>query len=232
MKNCQLTVIIPVYNEEKTLPLVVEQILKAVPELKKEIIIVDDCSTDGTRDWLESKKDDKLFKIFFHEKNQGKTAAIRTAIDHVEGDIIIIQDADLEYPPLENYSVLLEPIIKGWADVVYGSRFLGTHRVFFFWHYFVNKFLTFLANVLFDTMLSDMETGAKAFHKNVLDRIKIKSQGFNFEPEFTAKVFKQGWRVFEVPITYCGRGYKEGKKIKPIDGLLAIVSLLKYRIVD
>lgn len=227
----KISVIIPVYNEINTLKTILEEAKGVDVGLEKEIIIVDDASTDGGREFL-SRINDSQIKILFNKKNKGKTEAIKTALREVRGDIIIIQDADLEYPPSKNYKSLIEPIVKGWADVVYGSRFLGTHRVFYFWHYFANIFLTILANILFDTMLSDMETGAKVFKREVLESIKLTSKGFGFEPEVTAKVFKKRYRVYEVPIYYCGRDYKEGKKIKPIDGVKAIIALVKYRFID
>jgi len=231
MGKARLSIIIPVYNEINTIGKILDDIKKVDIEVDKEIIIVDDFSTDGTREFL-AKIEDKHIKVLFHEKNKGKTAGINTALKEASGDIIIIQDADLEYLPSKNYKVLLEPILDGFADVVYGSRFLGVHRVFFFWHYFANKFLSFLTNILYDTMLTDMETGAKAFRREVFDNITLSSQGFCFEPEITAKIFKRGYRVYEVPITYYGRGYKEGKKIRPIDGFRAVWSIFKYRFTD
>jgi len=223
-----LSIIVPVYNEVNTIKKILEGIINVDIDLTKEIIVVDDGSTDGTKEFLSRIKDSQI-KVLFHNKNRGKTDAIKTALTEVRGDIVIIQDADLEYPPSKNYKILLEPILEGYADVVYGSRFLGTHRVFYFWHYFANKFLTTLANILYDTMLSDMETGAKVFKREVLETVTLTSQGFGFEPEITAKVFKGKFRVYEIPITYYGRAYKEGKKIKPIDGIKAIIYLLKYR---
>lgn len=227
----RLSVIIPVYNEIKTVGKVIEEIISLDLGIEKEIIVVDDGSDDGTKDYLNNLKYKEL-KVLFHQRNLGKTQAIRTALPEVQGEVIVIQDADLEYPPRENYKLMLEPIIKGYADVVYGSRFLGIHRVFMFWHYFANKFLAFITNILYNTMLSDMETGAKMFKTEVLKDMNLTSQGFGFEPEFTAKVFKRGYRVQEVPIVYCGRNYKEGKKIKAFDGLKAVYYLLKYRFRD
>lgn len=227
----KLSVVVPVYNEIDTVERIIEEIKNAEPDLKKEIIVVDDGSTDGTREFLKNINDPQV-KTFFHKKNKGKTAGIKTGLKEVTGDVVIIQDADLEYLPSKNYRVLLEPIVEGHADVVYGSRFLGVHRVFFFWHYFANKFLTTLTNILYDTMLTDMETGAKAFRAEVFKKLDLTSAGFCFEPEITAKVFKLKFRVYEVPITYYGRGYKEGKKIKPIDGLKAIIGILRYRFMD
>lgn len=218
----------PVYNENETIQNIVQKVLDSPVE--KEIIIVDDFSTDGTRDIL-SKFNHESLKILYHNKNLGKGAAIRTALPHTTGEIIIIQDADLEYSP-EEYPALLKPILDGKADVVYGSRFLGTHRVFMFWHYLGNKFLTFLTNILFNTMLSDMETCYKVFKAEVLHGIKIRSNRFNFEPEITAKIFKKNYRIYETPISYGGRDYKEGKKIGWKDVFPAIWALIKYRFVD
>ena len=227
----KISIVIPVYNEIATIGEIVEEVKKVDVGLEKEIIIVDDASTDGTREYLLNLND-KNIKVLFHGKNKGKTECIKTALKKITGDIVIIQDADLEYLPTKNYKILLEPILEGWADVVYGSRFLGVHRVFYFWHYFANKFLTTLVNIFYDTMLSDMETGAKAFKSEVLKNMNFTSKRFGFEVEVTAKVFKKGYRVYEVPIYYCGRDYGQGKKIKPIDGIKAIFYILKYRFFD
>jgi len=224
----KLSVVIPVYNECATIQTVIAKV-QAV-NLPKEIIIVDDCSTDGTRELLEQLKlqgADNLI-LHYHTKNQGKGAALRTGLQFVTGDIVIIQDADLEYDP-QDYPVLLKPILEKNADVVYGSRFLGSHRVFMFWHYMGNKLLTLITNLLFDTMLSDMETGYKAFKAEVIKGLKLESRSFSIEPEITAKIFKKKYKVFEVPISYDGRGYEEGKKITWKDGFGAIYTLLKYR---
>ena len=225
----KLSVIIPVYNEAGTIEEIIRQVESVDIGLEKEIIVVDDKSTDGTKEIVEKRAG---IKKVFHKENRGKTEAINSGLQQASGDIIIIQDADLEYPPQENYSVLIAPIVKGWADAVYGSRFLGVHRVFYFWHYAVNKFLTLLANILFNTMLSDMETGAKAFSRKAIINEHFSSCGFGFEVEVTAKIFKKKMRVYEVPITYCGRSYKEGKKIKPQDGIKALFYLFKYRFID
>ena len=225
----KISVIMPVFNEKETL----QQILQKVKNvnIKKEIIIVDDYSTDGTREILEKVNDDNV-KVIYHSENRGKGAAIRTAQEHyVSGDVVIIQDADLEYQP-EDYPQLIKPIEDGFADVVYGSRFLGTHRVFMFWHYFGNKLLTWLTNILYNTMLTDMETCYKLFRVEVFKRLNIRSNRFGFEAEITAKVFKQKLRVVEVPVTHYGRGYEEGKKITWKDGFVAIWTLIKYRFVD
>jgi len=186
----KISIVIPVYNEIATIRRIVEEVKKVDVGLEKEIIIVDDASTDGTREYLLNLND-KNIKVLFHGKNKGKTECIKTALKKITGDIAIIQDADLEYLPTKNYKILLEPILEGWADVVYGSRFLGVHRVFYFWHYFANKFLTTLVNIFYDTMLSDMETGAKAFKSEVLKNMNFTSKRFGFEVEVTAKIFKK-----------------------------------------
>ncbi len=220
----KLSVIIAVYNEVGT----ILQILKKVREASfdKEIIVVDDASTDGTRQLLE--RFGEGIKAIFHETNQGKGAAIQTAIPYVTGDMVIIQDADLEYDPSE-YPRLIAPILEGKADVVYGSRFLGEeHRVLLFWHSVGNRIVTTLSNMLTNLNLTDMETGYKIFRVEVLRRIKIESKRFGFEPEITAKVAKLGCRVYEVPISYRGRDYSEGKKINWRDGIAAIFWIIRY----
>lgn len=222
----KLSVIIPVYNEAKTILEIVKRV-KKVP-FEKEIIVVDDCSNDGTAHLLKENSDG--IKPLFHEKNQGKGAAIRTALPHITGEIVIIQDADLEYHPSE-YPHLIAPILNGVADVVYGSRFQGgTHRVLYFWHYVGNKVLTTLSNMLTDLNLSDMETGYKVFRSEVLKKIEIESNRFGFEPEITAKIAKMGCRIYEVPISYWGRDYSEGKKINWRDGLAAIYWIIKFNL--
>lgn len=219
----------PVFNEIKTLQEIIGRVQKI--NIKKEIIIVDDGSTDGSTDILRNINADNI-KVFFHEKNKGKGAAIRTALDHINGDMIIIQDADLEYPP-EQYTDLMKPILEGNADVVYGTRFIGVHRVFLFWHYMGNKFITFMTNILFNTMLTDMETCYKVLTKTALEGIQIKSNGFDVEPELTAKIFKKKHlRIVEVPCVYYGRDYSEGKKVTWKDAIPALWALLKYRFVD
>lgn len=217
----------PVYNERATIREIVSRTLAA--DVEKELLIVDDCSTDGTREIIaELAAADSRIRVFLHDKNSGKGAAVKTALANVSGDIIIIQDADLEYCP-EDFPALIGPIANDFADVVYGTRFIGPHRVFMVWHFFANKLLTLLTNILYNTMLTDMEVGYKAFRASIFREITIRSNGFDFEPEVTAKIFKRNYRVFEVPITYCGRTYAEGKKITWRDGFRALAAIIKYR---
>lgn len=198
-------------------------------KLEKEIIIVDDASTDGTRDLLKKYEGQERFKVIYQSKNAGKGSALRAGFDKAEGEIIIVQDGDLEYDPKE-YPLLIEPILDGRADVVYGSRFLGgTHRVFFFWHYVGNKVLTTLSNMCTNLCLTDMETGYKVFRRTVLDSFILKCNRFGFEPEFTSKVARHAFRVYEVPISYSGRGYEEGKKIDWKDGVAALWFIFRFR---
>jgi glycosyltransferase involved in cell wall biosynthesis len=222
-----LSVIIPVYNEARTILQIVEKVQSTPHE--KEIIIVDDGSMDGTRDELK-KIEAPNVKIFLHDTNKGKGAALQTALQHATGDVLLIQDADMEYDP-SDYPKLLEPIESGKADVVFGSRFLGagSHRVLFFWHSLGNRFLTLMANMLNDLNMTDMETGYKVFTREVQKAIRIRSNRFGFEPEFTAKVARKHFRIYEVPISYYGRGYKEGKKITWRDGFAAIYWIFRYR---
>lgn len=226
----KVSVVVPVYNEVHTIRALLARI-QAVP-LEKETIIVDDGSTDGTRLQLQELSGEKDVRVLYHERNQGKGAALRTGFGATTGDVVLIQDADLEYNPLD-YPRLLAPIFEGNADVVYGSRFLsGPHRVLFFWHYVGNKLLTLLSNALSNLNLSDMETGYKAFRREILNDITLKSNRFGFEPEFTMKVAKKGVRIYEVPISYHGRTYAEGKKIDWRDGVKAIFALFWFRLFD
>lgn len=219
----------PVYNERATIEEIIGRVL-AVP-LRIELIVVDDGSQDGTRELLPELQRRYAFNLFLQPKNAGKGSALRRGFKEVTGDLVVVQDADLEYSP-EEYPELIELICQGRADVVYGSRFIGRHRVFLFTHYLGNRLLTFLTNVLYNTMLTDMETCYKAMRVEVLRSMTLRSNGFGIEPEITAKVFKRGYRVYEVPITYDGRGYEEGKKITWRDGLVALWVLLKYRFTE
>ena len=225
-----LSVIIPVYNEVGN----IEEILKRVKATKKadEIIVVDDGSQDGTRELLKEHDGRENVRVILHEKNQGKGAAVRTGMDAALGEIMLIQDADLEYDP-RDYATLLQPLEEGIADVVYGSRFLGgPRRVAMYWHMVANKLLTFMTNILYNTILSDMETGYKVFRRKVVVGMKLRSKRFDFEPEFTAKVLKRHYRIYEVPISFNPRDYSQGKKIKLKDAFEAVWTLLKYRFVD
>jgi glycosyltransferase involved in cell wall biosynthesis len=222
-----LSIIIPAFNEAAFLPEVIRRVEETPYD--KEIIIVDDGSTDGTREYLKGLASEGI-KVIVHEKNMGKGAAMRTGIAVATGDVVIVQDADLEYDP-KDYPVLLEPIMQGKADVVYGSRFLGgPHRVLFFWHSIGNSLITLISNMFTDLNLTDMETGYKAFRKKVFETITIESNRFGFEPEITAKVAKKGFRIYEVPISYSGRSYQEGKKITWKDGIKAVFTVFKYNL--
>jgi glycosyltransferase involved in cell wall biosynthesis len=226
-----VSVVIPVYNEVDTIAEVLARV-RAVPFVT-EVIVVDDGSTDGTRDRLAGLPQDDHIRVILHERNQGKGAALRTGFAAVTGTVVIIQDADLEYDPRE-YSKLLEPIEDGRADVVFGSRFLGggPHRVLLFWHSVGNRFLTLVANALNDLNLTDMETCYKVFRADILEWLTIKSNRFAFEPEFTAKVAKRRLRIYEVPISYSGRTYREGKKIGWKDGFAALWAIVRFRFSD
>jgi glycosyltransferase involved in cell wall biosynthesis len=226
----KLSVVIPVYNEADN----VQEILKRVKATKLawEILVVDDGSHDGTRDILKNLDGKGGLHVILHEKNQGKGAAVRTGLQAARGEIILIQDADLEYSP-HDYPTLLQPIKDGIADVVYGSRFLGGPRgVVMFWHMIANQLLTFMTNILYDTILSDMETGYKVFRREVIEGITLHASRFDFEPEFTAKILKRHYRIYEVPISFNPRDYSQGKKIKLRDAFEAVWTLLKYRFMD
>lgn len=226
----KVSVVIPCYNERGTIASVVHAV-RASPVELLEVIIVDDCSTDGTAELIEEQLANDVDRVIRHTRNQGKGASLRTGLKAVTGDIVVIQDADLEYDPQE-YPLLLEPILSGKADVVYGSRFMGgrAHRVVYFWHMIGNRFLTLLSNMFTNLNLTDMETGYKAFRREALTDVMIEEDRFGFEPEITAKIARSGWRVFEVGVSYNGRTYEEGKKIGWRDGVRAIYSIVKYNI--
>ncbi len=228
----KLSIVIPVYNEKNY----IHEIIRRVREVKlsgveKEIIIVDDYSTDGTREILENEIKPQVERIVFHEKNIGKGGALRSGFQYATGDVVIVQDADLEYDPSE-YENLMKPITEGKADVVYGSRFVGSepHRVLYFWHYIGNKMLTLLSNMFTNLNLTDMETCYKMFRREVLDSVRIEQNRFGFEPEITAKVSRGNWRIYEIGISYSGRNYAEGKKINWKDGVQAVWCILKYNL--
>ena len=224
----KLSIVIPAYNERSTLLEIISRIRRTPYD--KEIIIVDDCSVDGTRELLKDLENDPDIRIFYHLKNMGKGAALRTGFKEAAGDIVIIQDADLEYDPAD-YGTLIEPIVKDNADVVYGSRFLGgPHRVLFFWHYVGNKMLTFLSNITTNLNITDMETCYKVFRREVIQSITLTSNRFGIEPEITQKIARLNIRIYEVPISYHGRTYSEGKKIGWKDAVSAVYHILKFKL--
>jgi glycosyltransferase involved in cell wall biosynthesis len=230
----KLSIVIPIYNEAATVLDLIKLVETAPLNLEKELVLVDDCSRDGTREVLQrAAADHPDWRLLFHDVNQGKGAALRTGFAAATGDFVIIQDADLEYDPRE-YSILLRPLLEGHADVVFGSRFQGggPHRVCFFWHYLGNKFLTTLSNMMTNLNLTDMEVCYKVFRREVLQSLKLRENRFGFEVEITAKVARGKWRLYEVPISYYGRSYAEGKKITWKDGLQALWCIIKYRFID
>jgi glycosyltransferase involved in cell wall biosynthesis len=226
LRDPLLSVVMPVFNEAATVEEIIRRVLGVA--LRIQLIVVDDGSTDGTREVLERLSAALGFTLLLQPRNLGKGAALRRGFQEVRGDLVAIQDADLEYSP-EEFPMLIDLICQGRADVVYGSRFLGRHRVFLFSHYLGNRFLTLVTNILYNTMLTDMETCYKVMRAGVLQSMTLRSNGFGIEPELTAKIFKRGYRVYEVPITYDGRGYEEGKKIGWRDGVVALWVLLRYR---
>ena len=226
----KLSVIVPVYNERNTVAEIVRQMRAVELPLEREVVIVDDGSTDGTRDILKQLADSTV-RVVVHRANQGKGAAVRTGLAQVTGDLVLIQDADLEYDP-EDWPKLLAPVLKGRAQVVYGSRFTGERRNMLFLHWVGNRLLSLCTNILYNTTLSDMETCYKLFDRELIGTINLRANGFDFEPEVTAKVLRRGVRIYEVPISYSGREFDEGKKITWHDGLAALWTLVKYRFVD
>ena len=223
-----LSVIVPVFNERTTVAEIVRRMRRVDLPLDLEIIMVNDASWDGTADILKALEDSTV-QVLHHDANAGKGAAVRTGLAHARGDLVLIQDADLEYDP-DDWPRLINPVLKGKAQVVYGSRFTGEHRNMLFTHWMGNRFLSLMTNVLYNTTLSDMETCYKLFDRKALEGIDIRSDGFDFEPEITAKVLRKGYRIYEVPISYAGREYEEGKKITWKDGYRAVLALLRYRL--
>lgn len=228
----KLSILVPVYNERETISEILRRVRAVELEgIEREIIVVDDCSTDGTAEVLEQEARYEETHVFTHQRNQGKGAAVRTALQHATGDILLVQDADLEYDPRE-YPMLLQPILEDRSQVVYGSRFLGGPRkAMFFWHMVGNKLLTFTTNVLYNTILTDMETCYKVFTREVADKLHLRSPRWGFDPEITAQILRQGYRIYEVPISYTGREMWEGKKISWRDGFVVLWTLFKYRFV-
>ena len=226
----KVSIIVPCYNEKDTIERAIEAVRNS-PVADKEIIVVDDCSTDGTQTLLRDKLASRVTRVIYHPQNRGKGAALRSGFEAANGDVILIQDADLEYDP-QDYPVLLAPITAGKADAVFGSRFMGgrPHRVVFFWHMVGNRFLTLLSNMLTNINLTDIETGYKAFRSSVIKSLDLKEDGFGFEPEVTAKLAKQRCRIYEVGISYYGRTYEEGKKIGWRDGVRALYAIFKYNV--
>lgn len=222
----KLSVVVPVYNEKNTIAKILDQV-RAV-DVEKEIIAVDDCSTDGTWEALQEYAGRNGIRIFRHKVNRGKGAAVRTGLKQVQGEVVIIQDADLEYSP-GDYPHLLQPILDGKVKVVYGSRFLGEHKAMYFWHKLGNNLLTFITNALYDTTLTDMETCYKVFTADIAHSLNLRSDRWGFDPEITAKILRKGYRIYEVPIAYNGREFWEGKKISWRDGLTVFITLIRYR---
>lgn len=226
------SIIIPVYNEINTIAEILAQVRAAELPCDREIIAVDDYSTDGTREFLltEAERSNDI-RVLTHQQNRGKGAAVRTGLTAITGDVVIIQDADLEYDP-RDYMTLLRPILEGRSKVVYGSRFLGEHKAMYFWHAVGNRFLTFTTNLLYDTTLTDMETCYKVFTADIARRLHLRSDRWGFDPEITAKILKQGYRIYEVPVAYNGREFWEGKKISWKDGFTVLATLLRYRFLN
>jgi glycosyltransferase involved in cell wall biosynthesis len=226
----KVSVIIPVFNEQGTIEAILQRV--KAQDIVTEILVIDDGSTDGTREILASMDESEQLRVILHDSNQGKGAAVRTGFQNAKGDVFLIQDADLEYDP-RDYPKLIQPIQEGIADVVYGSRFLGgPRRSVMFWHMVANRMLTFMTNLLYNTILSDMETGYKLFRREIVEGMKIHANSFDFEPEFTAKILKKKVRVYEIPISFNPRDYEEGKKIGLRDAFQAVWTLIKYRFVD